>query len=176
MIDHKDSKADKAARCSTTTCCCNLPEGAACRCRWVLIALMCLVLAFGAYYLAAPETMAVKTVTLVRQDGTAFPIEAEVTATPEQMERGLMERTELPEGKGMLFPFDPPREVTFWMKDTPLPLDILFIERGGRIIRITEAKPNDETPLPSGGIVTAVLEIKGGEAKRLRLSVGDVVR
>jgi uncharacterized protein len=69
-----------------------------------------------------------------------------------------------------------PREASFWMKNTPSPLDILFIRRDGTIAAIAHAEPYTETPYKSGEPVSAVLEINGGKAAELGIAVGDKVR
>jgi hypothetical protein len=99
----------------------------------------------------------------------------EVAATPEQQERGLMFRKSLANDRGMIFPYDPPQEVAFWMKHTLIPLDIIYIRSDGTIARIVNAEPMDITPLPSGEPVIAVLEIGGGRAKDLGIHEGDMV-
>jgi uncharacterized membrane protein (UPF0127 family) len=75
----------------------------------------------------------------------------------------------------MIFPYDPPQEVSFWMKNTLIPLDIIFIRPDRRIGRIANAKALDLTPVPSGEAVSAVLEIRGGRAAELGLHEGDLV-
>ena len=77
--------------------------------------------------------------------------------------------------KGMIFPYDPPQSVAFWMENTLIPLDIIFIRANGTIARITTGKPLDETQLPSGEPIAAVLEIRGGRAHELGIRVGDKV-
>jgi hypothetical protein len=99
----------------------------------------------------------------------------DVAKTPEQQERGLMFVKSLPPNRGMIFPYDPPQQVAFWMKNTLIPLDIIFIGANGRIIRIADAKPLDETPLPSGDLTAVVLEIRGGRAAQLGIRAGDKV-
>jgi uncharacterized protein len=99
----------------------------------------------------------------------------EVAATAEQQERGLMFRKSLAGDRGMIFPYEPAQEVAFWMKNTLIPLDIVYIRSDGTIVRITNAEPMDITPLPSGEPVTAVLEIAGGRAKALGIKEGDIV-
>ena len=74
----------------------------------------------------------------------------------------------------MIFPFDPPQEAGFWMRNTVIPLDILFIRADGSIARITHAKALDLTPLPSGEPVAAVLEIRAGRAAELDIREGDI--
>lgn len=98
----------------------------------------------------------------------------EVAATPEQQERGLMFRKSLAGDRGMIFPYDPPADVSFWMKNTLIPLDIVFIRSDGTIVRITHAKALDLTALPAGEPVAAVLEIRGGRAAELGIKEGDV--
>ena len=76
-------------------------------------------------------------------------------------------RTTLPRGQGMLFPFTLPRTASFWMKDTVLPLDLLFIRPDGTVAAVLRGKPGDLHPLSAGEPVSAVLEIGAGEAARL---------
>lgn len=99
----------------------------------------------------------------------------QVAATPEQQERGLMFVTTLPDDYGMIFPYQPPQETSFWMKNTLIPLDIIFIRANSTIARITHAQVMDETPLPSGEPVIGVLEIRGGRAAELGIKEGDKV-
>ena len=100
----------------------------------------------------------------------------EVAASPEQQERGLMFRRSIAPDHGMIFPYNPPQHVAFWMKNTLIPLDIIYIRDDGRIARIVTAKPLDETPLPSGEPIVAVLEIGGGRAAQLGIKAGDIAR
>jgi uncharacterized membrane protein (UPF0127 family) len=99
----------------------------------------------------------------------------EVAATPEQQEQGLMFYRSLAGDQGMIFPYDPPQSVSFWMKNTLIPLDIVFIRADGTIARITHAKALDETPLPAGEPIALVLEIRGGRAAELGIREGDKV-
>jgi uncharacterized protein len=90
--------------------------------------------------------------------------------------KGLMYRKELPEGRGMLFDFHREQEVSFWMQNTYIPLDMLFIRADGRILRIAEnTEPLSTRMVPSGGPVRAVLEVIGGTARKLGLAPGDRV-
>jgi hypothetical protein len=102
--------------------------------------------------------------------------EVEMAITPEEKEHGLMFRKELPAGHGMLFDFQFDQPVAFWMKNTYIPLDMLFIRSDGRILRIAEnTEPFSERNIPSGGPVRAVLEVIGGTAKKLGIAPGDRV-
>ena len=86
-----------------------------------------------------------------------------------------MFRNSLADDRGMIFPYEPPQDVAFWMKNTLIPLDIIYIRKDRTIARITNAEPMDITPLPSGEPVSVVLEIRGGRAKELGIREGDVV-
>jgi uncharacterized membrane protein (UPF0127 family) len=99
----------------------------------------------------------------------------EVAGTPEQQEIGLMFRKSLAPDRGMIFPYDPPQEVAFWMKNTLIPLDIVYIRANGTIARIVNAQAMDITPLPAGEPVALVLEIAGARAKELGIKEGDLV-
>lgn len=90
--------------------------------------------------------------------------------------KGLMYRRELPEGRGMLFDFHREQEVSFWMQNTYIPLDMVFIRGDGRILRIAEnTEPLSTRLIPSGGPVRAVLEVIGGTARKLGIAPGDRV-
>ena len=103
--------------------------------------------------------------------------DVEIATTPEKQALGLMFRTTLPETKGMLFPHEAPREVTMWMRNTYIPLDMVFIRADGTVHRIEKrTEPLSERVIASQGPVAAVLEIAGGLAEKLGLQPGDKVR
>ena len=100
----------------------------------------------------------------------------EIAKTDEERQKGLMFRKELPEGRGMLFDFKPDQHVSMWMRNTYIPLDMLFINGDGTIRRIAEnTEPLSEKTIPSGGPVRGVLEVVGGTAKKLGIKAGDKV-
>jgi len=100
----------------------------------------------------------------------------EMAVTPAEREKGLMFRKELPEGRGMLFDFQHDQDVSFWMENTYIPLDMIFIRGDGRILRIAEnTEPLSTKLIPSGGPVRAVLEVIGGTAAKLGIAPGDTV-
>jgi uncharacterized protein len=100
----------------------------------------------------------------------------EVMVTDNERSLGLMYRRSMPENKGMLFIYDPPQQATMWMKNTLIPLDMVFISADARVHRIEEnAEPFSETLIPSDGDVVAVLELNGGEADKIGLRPGDKV-
>lgn len=101
----------------------------------------------------------------------------EVADTNEARNRGLMHRESLPRLSGMLFIYDRPSPVAFWMRNTLIPLDMLFVDPDGRVAHIHEnAIPLDETAIPGGDGRLAVLEINGGLARELGIDVGSALR
>ncbi|MGH1560450.1 DUF192 domain-containing protein [Caulobacter segnis] len=122
--------------------------------------------------LAAPG---LETVEIVSGHGRSR-FQVEIAATPAEQARGLMFRKSLAPDRGMLFIYKRPRPASYWMKNTLIPLDIIYIQPDGRIPSIVRnARPHDETPLPSGGLVLGVLEIAGGRAAQLGVLPGDRV-
>ena len=104
-------------------------------------------------------------------------IEVEVARTPAQRTVGLMHRPALAPDRGMLFDFGAAREVTMWMKNTLIPLDMFFADGAGRIVTIAEnTTPLSEKRIPSGRPVRFVLEMIGGSAQRLGIAPGARLR
>jgi uncharacterized membrane protein (UPF0127 family) len=113
----------------------------------------------------------------VETQGGARLFQVEVARTPDEQERGLKFRRSLPENGGMIFPIDPVTIASFWMKNTPIALDILFIRPDGSIASLHErALPYSTDIIDSGEPVGAVLEIPGGSAAALGIHRGDKVR
>ena len=108
--------------------------------------------------------------------GTArFTIE--LADEPAERSQGLMFRESMPRTSGMLFVYERPQRATFWMRNTLIPLDMIFIGQDGEVRRIHEnAIPLDETTIDGGDGIAAVLEINGGLARVFGLQVGDQVR
>lgn len=100
----------------------------------------------------------------------------EVAQTPEQVRRGLMFRTDLADNAGMLFDYDPPQYVSMWMKNTLIPLDMLFVDENGVIGRIAAwTTPLSLEAIPSGGPARAVIELRGGITEQLGIKAGHKV-
>lgn len=100
----------------------------------------------------------------------------ELAVTPGTREHGLMERKSLAPNDGMLFVFPREERVWFWMKNTPLPLDMLFLDARGRIIHIARnTTPFSETPIDSTGPTRSVVELAGGAAEKRGIAVGDTL-
>jgi hypothetical protein len=112
---------------------------------------------------------------IISQNGEhAFMVEMAVN--DDERARGLMFRKEVPEGKGMLFDFQTEQHVAFWMKNTYVSLDMIFIRANGVILSIAENTPVlSLEPIPSGGPVRGVLEVAAGTAKKLGIKPGDHV-
>jgi uncharacterized protein len=100
----------------------------------------------------------------------------EMATTEQEKETGLMYRKELADGKGMLFDFSPEQEVSMWMKNTYISLDMIFIRADGRILRIAEStEPLSTRIIPSGGLAKGVLEVIAGTAQKYGIQPGDRV-
>lgn len=113
----------------------------------------------------------------LRWTGGQESFAVEVADTSEARARGLMFRDSLDLGAGMLFAYDGPRHVQFWMKNTLIPLDMVFADMTGTVTRVhANAVPGDLTPIDGGDGVGFVLEINGGLAERLGITPGSVFR
>lgn len=103
--------------------------------------------------------------------------QVELALTPEQQMQGLMFRRQLAADAGMLFIYPQAQEIAMWMKNTMIPLDMLFIGADGKVLRVQErAQPLSLATISSGAPAKAVLELAGGSASRLGLKPGDKVR
>lgn len=105
----------------------------------------------------------------------AHAFQVEVARTPAEQQQGLMFRTAMGADEGMVFLREPADRAAFWMRNTVIPLDIIFIGPDRRILNIAHGVPYDETPLPSAGPAAAVLELNGGRAAELGIKPGDLV-
>jgi hypothetical protein len=116
------------------------------------------------------------TVVLLPENENPVSVTVEVADTPETRSRGLMYRTTLEEDQGMIFLFEDSEDHSFWMKNTPLPLDMIFISSDGRIAGIAEnTEPFSLKPVHVGAQSRAVLEVRGGFSQRHGLRAGDRV-
>ena len=112
----------------------------------------------------------------IRADGKSHLFRVEVAATPQEQARGLMFRQALAPDAGMIFPFPEPRVASFWMKNTLIPLDMVFIRADGTISRIAaNTVPHSLAQVSSYEPVAAVLELAGGRAAELGIEAGDRV-
>ena len=112
----------------------------------------------------------------IRSGSRTHHFTVEVARTEDEQAQGLMFRRALADDGGMIFPFPAPRPASFWMRNTLIPLDMLFIRADGTIARIAaDTIPHSEEPVHSGEPVIAVLELRGGRSAELGLSEGDRV-
>lgn len=111
----------------------------------------------------------------IRSGGREHRFTVEVAATPAQQQQGLMFRREMAADRGMIFPFPTPRVASFWMRETYLPLDLIFVRADGTIESIGAGEPLNETPVGAGEEVMSVLELNAGTAERLGFGPGDRV-
>jgi len=111
-----------------------------------------------------------------RADGTSLTLRAEIAATDRDRAQGLMHRTEVPAGEGMLFVFDRDQTLSFWMKNTLVALSIAFIAADGRILEIHALQPGSLTPVQSGRSARYALEVPRGWFELVGVGVGDRIR
>ncbi|MFT3690102.1 DUF192 domain-containing protein [Paenirhodobacter sp.] len=143
--------------------------------RSLLLAVVFAALSSAAW--SGPVQCRPNTAVLSRSDGAvAATFRVELADDEGERSQGLMRRESMPRSAGMLFIYPSERPVAFWMRDTLIPLDMLFIDGTGRVVAVhPRARPLDETPIPSGVPVQFVLEINGGLAERLGLTPGVVL-
>ena len=143
--------------------------------RTLLVLMIFLATAGFAGERGVPQSLEVSPLAIETDAGRHW-FEVEMAKTPEQQSQGLMFRREMADNHGMLFHYSFPQSVGFWMKDTYIPLDLIFIQPDGTIANIArETRPMSLDTIPSRGWVTGVLEINGGLAEALGIEAGDIV-
>ncbi|MGE0258135.1 MAG: DUF192 domain-containing protein [Alphaproteobacteria bacterium] len=143
--------------------------------RPLLVALLLLLAAAPASLAQALQTFPTGEVT-IESAGGPHKFTVEIATTPAQMEQGLMFRRTLAPDAGMLFVFKTPSKAAMWMKNTVIPLDMLFIDAQGRVINIAERRvPESLDTIGADAPARAVLELNGGTAQRLGIKPGDRV-
>jgi uncharacterized protein len=139
---------------------------------WLAVAL---IAAFAA--LAGPVARAAsfQTLEIATKSGVHI-FSVEMATTEDEKQTGLMYRKELADGKGMLFDFSPEQQISMWMKNTYISLDMIFIRADGRILRIAEnTEPESTRIISSGGLARGVLEVPAGTAQKYGIAPGDRV-
>ena len=122
------------------------------------------------------QILTTETIFIETQDDRRFQFEVEIAATEKEKSRGLMNRESLGINNGMLFLFGEEQNLAFWMKNTLIPLDMLFVTKDGTIHHIhSNARPLDETLITSPKPAAAVLEINGGQADKWDIKAGDKI-
>lgn len=140
--------------------------------------ILAIAVSYSIYSVHQPRSLETTREELIvtKADGQTHSFTVEVARTNEQIRDGLMFRTSMPPDAGMLFLLPVPQEVRFWMKNTLIPLDMLFIRPDGVVAKVhANAQPQDLTPIPSGEVVAAVIEINGGRAAQLGIVAGSRV-
>jgi uncharacterized membrane protein (UPF0127 family) len=140
--------------------------------RWIVVVVL---IALGAVAGSGARATSVQPLEIVTKSGVQV-FSVEMATTEQEKETGLMYRKELADGKGMLFDFSPEQQVSMWMKNTYISLDMIFIRADGRILRIAEnTEPLSTRIIPSGGLAKGVLEVIAGTAKKYGIEPGDRV-
>ena len=144
--------------------------------QWVSIVALVLGLGWSAGA-QTPTPMPKAMVQVVTSQGARHAFTVEVAKTDPHRHQGLMFRWHLDAGEGMLFVFDEAKPISMWMKNTFIPLTMLFVAEDGRIVRIVDKTvPLSEASIHSGEPVTRVLELAGGTASKLALKAGDHIQ
>ena len=150
---------------------------------WLTASALCVAIVFAAYFSALKPSAAdamllpidpARLVVVTGSGERSFSIE--IADTSAEREAGLMFRQSMADDHGMLFVFDKPDQVAFWMKNTPMPLDIVFIGPDGRINAIRRGEPESEAIIAPGTMVKYVLELKAGIAAKDGIEEGDQLR
>jgi uncharacterized protein len=140
--------------------------------RWIALAAVAALFVFTGF---GARAATFQTLEIATKSGVQV-FSVEMATTEEEKTTGLMYRKQLPDGKGMLFDFSPEQEVSMWMKNTYIPLDMIFIRADGRILRIAEnTEPMSTRIIASGGLAKAVLEVIAGTAQKYGIAPGDRV-
>ncbi|MBO4533195.1 MAG: DUF192 domain-containing protein [Treponema sp.] len=121
------------------------------------------------------KKLPVQELIITRADGTTIPVQAEIAKSEEERNHGFMERKNIPDGTGMLFIFDRDQILSFWMKNTPHPLSIAYLDSKGKIRNIYDMTPFSLTPIKSTVSVRYALEVPQGWFRENNINVGDVI-
>ena len=121
------------------------------------------------------KKLPVKDITITCADGSSYIVKAEIAEKEEDRNHGFMERKKIPDGTGMLFIFDRDQILSFWMKNTPHPLSIAYIDSRGKIRNIYDMTPFSLTPIKSTSSVRYALEVPQGWFRENNINVGDMV-
>ena len=139
------------------------------------IIVLSILLSFAPLLSCKTKKLPVKDITIVRQDGTKFIVSAEIAEKTEDRNHGFMERKNIPDGTGMLFVFERDQILSFWMKNTPHPLSIAYIDSKGKIRNIFDMTPYSLSSIVSTVNVRYALEVPQGWYKKNGITEGDSV-
>ena len=148
----------------------------ACMKHFILMASLCVACTTSAQEVPAPLDLGPKEALSISTVNGVHTFNVEIADSRAEQNRGLMFRDDLPGGEGMLFEFEEPKIASIWMKNTAIPLDILFVRSNGKILKIEHsAVPYSLRSASSEAVVGAVLELAGGRTKELGIAPGDIV-
>ena len=139
------------------------------------IIIIATLLLFTQFLSCKTKKLPVQTIKIIRQDGTEFSVEAEMAIKAEDRNHGYMERKNIPDGTGMLFVFEKDQILSFWMKNTPHPLSIAYIDSKGKIRNIYDMTPYSLSSIVSTVSVRYALEVPQGWYKKNGITEGDTV-
>jgi uncharacterized membrane protein (UPF0127 family) len=137
---------------------------------------VCLFVVAGCLPTSTPDNNTMDELLIRLADGKEIPYMVEIADTDETRRLGLMYREFMPVNHGMLLDFDSSRDASIWMKNTYIPLDLIYIDKNGKIVYLhKDAIPHDTTSISSGGKVKSVLELNANQIEKQGLKVGDLV-
>ena len=140
-----------------------------------IIIIIATLLLFTQFLSCKTKKLPVQTIKIIRQDGREFSVEAEMAVKAEDRNHGYMERKNIPDGTGMLFVFEKDQILSFWMKNTPHPLSIAYIDSKGKIRNIYDMTPYSLSSIVSTVSVRYALEVPQGWYKKNGITEGDTV-
>ncbi len=139
------------------------------------LTILFLIMAAVPFASCKSKKLPVKEITITRADGTTITVQAEIAEKEEERNHGFMERKNIPDGTGMLFIFDKDQILSFWMKNTPHPLSIAYIDSKGKIRNIFDMTPYSTASIMSTVSVRYALEVPQGWYKKNYITEGDTV-
>ena len=143
--------------------------------RFRIVCCLLLIAVNAALGSCSPKKLETAVLTITRADSTPVHITVEIARTEDERAQGLMHRKKLPDGEGMIFVFDRDQQLSFWMKNTVIPLSIAFISSGGRITEIKDMQPLDLNSVRSSRSVRYALETPQGWFTRAGITAGDTL-
>lgn len=143
--------------------------------RYFLSLFLIIFICFQLFACEKSNELKKETINIIKADGSKVSVLVEIADTPESRQKGYMGREVIPDGTGMLFVFEKSQMLSFWMKNTPHPLSIAFIDSKGKIKNIYDMTPFSEANWSSTDFVQYALEVPQGWFKKVGITVGDIV-
>ena len=139
------------------------------------ILLFIIILISATFLFARAKKLPVKNISISKSDGTIVNVSSEIAKTESERNHGFMERKKIPDGTGMIFIFEKDQILSFWMKNTPHPLSIAYIDSNGKIRDIFDMTPFSLSPVISTVSVRYALEVPQGWYKKNGITLGDII-